>query len=50
MMILRWNLRDSYRGGFSTQLRDLLKVHTPDITILMEAKVSSHRATKLFKI
>lgn len=42
--MLSWGVRGASRKGFKYQLKNLVITHKPDIIILTETKVNTHRA------
>lgn len=45
MKKLNQNIRGAGHGGLKTQLRNLLKVHNPDIILLMETRINSKQGS-----
>lgn len=49
MKKLNQNIRGAGHGGLKTQLRNLLKVHNPDIILLMETRINSNRDQQIIQ-
>lgn len=47
MKKLSWKVRSAGRKGFKNQIRFILSSYDPDITTLMETKISIDRAIQL---